>query len=332
MLRRWWYAFLCLILVYNLNGIKVYAFKAEVIKILKQDDRHKNIVFPAGVRIDEKNKIIYVLDAGRSKIILYNFNFLPYFSFDKGRGIESPLAIDIDDQGNLYVLQESYFGKPTRITVLNPAGIVEKEFFLNKPEYENIAPTSLCVSGNKIYLVGNGFPGILVIDKNTGKVLKHIKVTEEIEGYPTQISFCDVYKDSNGRLYFTSEDAGKFYVYDKYGNFLFKGGKKGGRYGQLSRPEGIAASPSLGVIIVMDYMRHTGLVYDYDDGRFLGEFGGEGWSPGWFAGPKDIDIDKEGRIYIVDTYNKRVQIIILTAGKEEGVWSPTFVTPLQPVK
>ena len=82
----------------------------------------------------------------------------------------------------------------------------------------------------------------------------------------------------------------------------------------------------------MDYMRHSGLVHDYKDGKFLGEFGGKGWLPGWFQGPMDVDIDREGRIYVADSFNRRIQILILRSGETEGYWSPSFVTPLRPVK
>ncbi|NPA40607.1 MAG: hypothetical protein GXO57_09235 [Thermodesulfobacteria bacterium] len=312
--------------------LPVRAFKPQVLKILSKDERRGKLVFPTGIKVDSKDLVIYVVDSGKDKIILYDFNYVPFFSLSKGRGIVTPISIDIDGRGDLYVLQERSYGKPQRISILDPAGILEREIFLNSTEYKNINPTSLAVYKNDIYLVGTGFPGVLVIDKNTGKVKKYLKISDEVEGFKTYISFSDVYVDTRGRIYLVSEDTGKFYVYDNKFNLIFKAGEKGGKYGQLSRPAGIAASPLLGIIVVMDYMRHTGLVYDYNTGKFLGEFGGEGWSPGWFAGPTDVDIDSQGRIYIVDSFNKRIQIIVLTPGENQGIWSPTFVTPLQPVE
>ena len=323
--------FLIIILIFFFNNIG-YSFKPEVLKVLVKNYKKEHLIFPIGVKVNPKNYLFYVIEGGRNEITVYDLNFLPIFFLGKGRGVDNPVAMDIDSNGTIYVLQQAYYGKPDRISIFDSIGILEKEIYLNSPQYQGIHPSSLCVLGNKIYLVGRTFPGILVLDKKTGKVLKKITIKDEVQGFPIQVSFSDVYKDTNKRLYFLSEDAGRFYVYDKDGNFLFKGGKKGGRYGQLSRPKGIAASPSLSIIVVIDYMRHTGLVYDYNTGKFLGEFGGEGWSPGWFAGPRDVDIDAQGRIYVVDSFNRRVQVLILTAGKTKGVWSPTFVTPLQPVK
>ena len=58
---------------------------------------------------------------------------------------------------------------------------------------------------------------------------------------------------------------------------------------------------------VVDYMRHTVNVYD-KDGKYLFEFGGLGWGEGWFQYPKDIAIDSQGRIFVADTFNDRVDV------------------------
>ncbi len=44
------------------------------------------------------------------------------------------------------------------------------------------------------------------------------------------------------------------------------------------------------------------------DGALLMAFGGEGDGPGEFALPSGITIDERDRIWIADTYNRRVQV------------------------
>ena len=44
------------------------------------------------------------------------------------------------------------------------------------------------------------------------------------------------------------------------------------------------------------------------DGKFLGVWGNHGSGPGQFADPTGIAIDKENRIYVADSANKRVQV------------------------
>jgi hypothetical protein len=38
------------------------------------------------------------------------------------------------------------------------------------------------------------------------------------------------------------------------------------------------------------------------------EFGGMGWSEGWFQHPSYFIVDKLGRIIVADTFNQRVQV------------------------
>jgi len=308
-----------------------FAFKAEALKVIYRDDVRQFLNFPLNIKVDSEHFNFYVIDSSKSKIIFYNFNFVPFFSLGKGRGVINPIAMDIDENGYIYVYQSGFYEKPSRISILNPLGIIEKEIPLNK-EPLNLQVVSLAVDKKYLYLVGNNFSGAIILNKKTGKIVKRIKILDEVVSTLKEVTLRDVYIDRKGRVYFLSEEAGRFYVYDSRLKFLFKGGEKGGSFGKLSRPKAIAASPELGIIVVIDYMRHSGLVYDYKDGKFLGEFGGKGWLPGWFQGPMDVDIDKEGRIYVADSFNRRIQVLILRSGETEGIWAPSFVTPLQPVK
>lgn len=283
------------------------------------------------MKIDTEHFNFYVIDSSKSKIIFYNFNFIPFFCLSKGRGVINPVVMDIDEDGYIYVYQSGFYEKPPRLSIFNPLGLIEKEIPFNK-EPLNFQLTSLAVDKKYLYLVGDNFPGAIILDKKTGEIVKKIKILDEVVSTLKEVTLRDVYIDRKGRIYFLSEEAGRFYVYDSRLNFLFKGGEKGGSFGKLSRPKAIASSPELGIIVVIDYMRHSGLVYDYNDGKFLGEFGGKGWLPGWFQGPMDVDIDREGRIYVADSFNRRIQILILRSGDAEGIWAPSFVTPLQSVK
>ncbi|RMF99597.1 MAG: 6-bladed beta-propeller, partial [Nitrospirae bacterium] len=60
-------------------------------------------------------------------------------------------------------------------------------------------------------------------------------------------------------------------------------------------------------LYIVDFMRHAVSVYDYR-GRFLFEFGGKGWSSGWFLFPRYLDVDSKGRVFVADTFNQRVQV------------------------
>jgi len=98
-------------------------------------------------------------------------------------------------------------------------------------------------------------------------------------------------------------------VYNSERKPIFAFGEKGGSSGKLSRPRGIAIDESGGRMYIVDYMRHTITVYDRK-GKYLFEFGGLGFDPGWFWFPNYISVDKRGRVYVADYFNHRIQVFI----------------------
>ncbi len=114
--------------------------------------------------------------------------------------------------------------------------------------------------------------------------------------------------DSHGDLFLLSEETGKVYVYNSSEELLYSFGEKGGSFGKLSRPMGLAIDEKRQVIFVSDYMRQDILVYDIS-GRFMYEFGGMGYSPGWFLYPTRLALNREDQLLVADLFNKRVQVL-----------------------
>ena len=341
---RWWVAGVLFLVIWveacaAAGGdvpAKVPFRKLVVLGVLQRDMEGRLFISPMEVALDPETLEIYVSDPSRSELAIFSPDFFPRFTLGRGRGLSSPYGVWVDREGNIYVCQAASREKPARLSIFNGAGILEKEFFFPDYSFEGAAdfkPRSVAVDKRFIYVAGEEFEGVVVLDKE-GRFVRIISVRDRVvPGMPKEKALInDVYVDKKGRLYLVSAQMGRFYVFDSLGHFLFKGGKKGGGPGKLSRPSGVAADPNLGLILVIDYMRHTGLAYSYQDGRFLFEFGGRGFSPGWFNYPTDIAIDPKGRIYVADLFNRRVQVFVL--GGEEGVYSPvpSFVTPLRPIE
>lgn len=122
------------------------------------------------------------------------------------------------------------------------------------------------------------------------------------------ITITDIMTDSDGHLFFLSEETSKVYVYATNEEFLFSFGEKGGSTGKMSRPRGIAINEGRKIIYIVDYMRHTILAYDLA-GKYLYEFGGRGSGPLWFNFPNSITVDRKGRLIVADLFNNRVQIL-----------------------
>ncbi len=306
--------------------------KIRVLAILAKDDMGKSFSFPMALAYDRVKGEIYVLDSARSRLVIFTSDLFPLFSMGKGRGIFSPRGITLDEKGNIYICQgrSSKDSRP-KISVFNAAGIKIRDLYIQgfKGATEFFPKSVALGKTGHIYVAGIDFPGVLVLD-NMGNFLKLIAPEDHLN--PMQplkkAKINDVYVDKNGRLYLLSEEMGRFYVYDINEHFLFSGGKKGGSYGELSRPRGICADPREGLIYVVDYMRHVAQGYDYNTGKLKFEFGGRGWGPGWFNYPTDITVDKFGRIYITDLFNHRIQVIKVVSKHPTQVLispSPSFL-------
>ncbi|MGH2542021.1 MAG: flippase activity-associated protein Agl23, partial [Ardenticatenaceae bacterium] len=89
-------------------------------------------------------------------------------------------------------------------------------------------------------------------------------------------------------------------------------GEFGSEPGQFNEPWGIAAAPD-GTIYVADTWNHR-IQHLGQEGEVLhvwgrnGDTGGELGEPGVFYGPRDVAVDAEGRVYVTDTGNKRLQV------------------------
>jgi DNA-binding beta-propeller fold protein YncE len=111
--------------------------------------------------------------------------------------------------------------------------------------------------------------------------------------------------DSQGRVYVTDGTELRVVVFDRAGNFLFAAGKQG----ELTRPVGVAVNETLGHIYVADSQQHHIAVFDMAAGNLISTIGERGIEPGQFNFPTNLAIDREGKLYVVDTMNFRVQIL-----------------------
>ncbi len=292
-------------------------------------ERTDPISFPSYVTVDESNREIYVVDSGHARIIIYTEDGYPLYVLDKDNGVEAPTGLWINEDGYIYLCQVKTKGEDRgRISVFDPClKWIRDIFFKGFEGADKFSPRTVAVSKDgKIYVSGDGFKGVLVLDKN-GAFSHIISPEDELLGIKDKTDICMVYIDKNNRIYLLSEGYGRCFVYDKKENFLFKFGQKGGSTGKLSRPRGLGVDEIKHWIYIIDYMRHTISVYKYEDGRYLFEFGGKGWGPGWFQYPSYIYIDQQQRVLVADTFNQRIQILKVTVRESVKTPEPKALTP-----
>ena len=114
-----------------------------------------------------------------------------------------------------------------------------------------------------------------------------------------------------GDIYVGSLDD-RIYVFDQSGSLKNTIGGSGKGSGQFKCPSSISIAGD--VMHVADFSNHRVQTLT-TRGDFLHAFGEKGSGPGQFSGPRNVIIDSEGRLIVLDKGNNRVQIF-----KQSGDW------------
>ena len=80
-----------------------------------------------------------------------------------------------------------------------------------------------------------------------------------------------------------------------------------GRDGDLESPAGMAIDGGRHLLYVADSRKHQVLCYSTADGSAVRTIGRRGSEAGEFNFPTNVSVDKEGRLYVTDTLNFRIQ-------------------------
>ena len=194
-----------------------------------------------------------------------------------------------------------------------------------------------------LWLQHRGNPGIVHYDA-TGKILSRMNVTFE-----TAHGMC---QDRDGN--FWAVDSGPFtetpgvtgvkgnqvFKYDQNGKLLLTLGKAGvatAGNDTFLQPTACAQAPD-GTMVFADghWPRPKSnpqdgdrLVFYTRDGKFVKSFGSHGQKPGEFIGPHGLAYDSQGRLFVADRSNNRIQIFDKDMkfvdewrhfGRPSGVW------------
>jgi hypothetical protein len=247
--------------------------------------------------------------------------------------------------GQTAAVQRSTLGAPAPVTpksaMNNPYRMLE-----NWPHLGTIKPGAAIgiIPDGKggVWLQHRSVPGILHIDAS-GDIVKKFDVT-----FSQAHGFC---QDRDGN--FWAADSGPFndapdagvkgnqvFKYDQNGKLLLTIGKAGvSKAGTdtFIQPTACTITPT-GDILIADghWPRPTKAQQDGDrlvwftkDGKFIKAFGKLGTGPGEFMGPHALAFDSQGRLFVADRSNNRVQIFDKDMtfvddwkqfGRPSGIW------------
>lgn len=248
---------------------------------------------PTGIFVEKVRQEIYVVDAGRREVLIFDLKGHPLFKFGREHGVSNPIDLVVKD-GRIYLVQE---GKPY-IEVFNYRG--ESVAKVAPSEDMPFAPGRITIDeDNNIYVINKNRAACLVFDKSD-------KFIGSIGKGLTSLAGIAVSKD---RVYLITPFGGRsIQIYDKKGNFImaFEGIEEEG--GTLGLPTNAMIDRD-GLLWLVDSLRGIS-VYKEDGIKLfqLGEYGAEKWQ---LSFPMDIDFDKENMVYIANKGARRISVFAI---------------------
>jgi len=128
--------------------------------------------------------------------------------------------------------------------------------------------------------------------------------------------------DEDGRVFVTDATLGRVFAYDRDGNLALAIGHDG----EFKNPSGLAIDRVNKRLYVADASKHQIACYSTLDGTLVQTIGERGTGPGQFNFPTNLFVDREGRLYVADTLNFRMQIFD-AAGRFAGTFGEQGDTP-----
>lgn len=165
-------------------------------------------------------------------------------------------------------------------------------------------PYAVAVHRGRVFVSDSAERFVKVFDVPEGR---YFKIGDDEAGPLVKPLGIDV--DRAGNLYVADATAKAVVVFNRDGRFLRKiGGPK-----MFDRLSSVSADPDGARIYVVDIggvssEQHRVRVFDAVGGKHLFDIGKRGRDGGEFNLPRDVVVGKEGRIYVVDGGNFRVQI------------------------
>lgn len=260
---------------------------------------------------------IYVVDAGRSAIVVFDPNPPPDGKSNKdggqllvwdGRngtaGFRAPIALAEVWDGDIAV-SDAASGAVLR---LNRDGV----FLSGIGEGHLQRPTGLAFDKARgLLYVADTVANNIKVYESSGMLVDTIGGEKESEGLlnaPTHLTF------ENDHLYVADTLHSRIQIFDSDGRRVRAFGERGLYVGNMARPKGVAVGDAGIVYVVESYYGYL-LAFNNKDELLLG-ITGTGAENDKFALPSGVWTDKKRRVYIADMFNGRVVIFQLLDAKD----------------
>ena len=252
--------------------------------------------------------LIFVSDTVLRSVLIFDVPGKRFYQIgtDEQATLRKPLGLATDEECNVYVAD----GTTRQIIVFDQAGQFLQAIG-GQAWFERLSHVAVSQDGSRVFGVDTGnirstSHHIRVFDVQTGKHLYDIGKRGEEEGELNLPRDAELGPDGN--LYIVDGGNFRVQVFDQQGKVIRTIGTLGRRYGQFARPKGIAIDPA-GNIYVSDAAHGNFQIFS-KEGELLLFVGkrSESFGPAHYMLPAGIDVDEDGRIFMVDQYFRKMDI------------------------
>jgi len=300
--------------VMDYAGLRVVAFAPDgsvVRSIPENPDPAPDGGFnqPEGLAIDQTTGEVYVTDTFNHRIQRFSATgeFQTKWGY-RGRGtaeaMDYPRGVAVDPQDGSVWLNNTrsanikhYGTDGGGLGSFGSQGLLPSQFFFSRGIHAG--------DDGLLYVADSGNLRIKVITK-TGSLVWSAPCGAPAVGKNFLLLGCtSVDRDADGNLYAAAPTEDVVYKFSPTGSLLARFGGEGSGPGQLDGAYGVAIR---GDRMYVSEMHNNRISVFTLDGGFVGSFGSAGAEHGQFRRPTAIAFDAQGRLYVSDTSNERVEV------------------------
>lgn len=264
---------------------------------------------PWGIAASQDGGKVYVGDTQRTQVLVFDMAKETVHVMGAGRYanlFSILMGVAVDSSGNIYTSDS----QKNQIYVFTK----DEKPLLNIGDETLLSwPIGIAVDDkrNRLYVANNHNHNIAVFDLS-GKHLFNIGRRGSMPGYfnfPT-----DVDVDSKGNIVVADSMNARVQFFSPDGQYIKHFGKRGDGVSDFEIIKGVAVDRATDNVYVTDGKGNDFKIFS-SDGEPLLTVGGRhsvkrkrDEAPGGFLLPQDIEIDNKGRVYIVDSLNRRFQV------------------------
>ncbi len=274
---------------------------------LHMPSRLDELGFSRSVTADLHTGEVFVCDGRRHRLVIFDRNGLFLYQIPGGKNFRAPLDVAVDPDGYILLLAR-HQSEPALLRLDFDGKLLEQIILtgLTEDGAPDLVSIALSPAGDRIYALDQAHLRLWIAGRDgavSGSVDLAAELTED-QAQEFLLGHVDVYGDT---VLVAAPTAGRVHLYDLAGRHLRSVGLKGTAPCQSAFPVA-AALDAGGDVWMVDSQRALFMRWDPRANRCLGETSGFGNAPGYVYKPSDLALDGEGRIYVSQGFEGRVQV------------------------